>query len=116
MGALKRILGSKFGWACVLGHAVLFAYALFLRGGPFHAFHAYYEPWLLLALMLLDFIWFFIWFLVLDFIFPTASNPRTSTYILVVGAAIASIQWLYIGHVIEKKFGKQRKPPRFLAP
>lgn len=104
MTKLRRILLSKLGWAFVFGHAVLFAYALFLRGGSFHAFHAYYEPWLLLALMFLD----VVWFLVLTPFFPNAANPMTTTYSLVVGAALASIQWLYIGYTIERKLELDR--------
>jgi len=59
MEKLRHILLSKLGWAFVFVHAVLFAYALFLRGGAFHSWHAYYEPWFLHFLMFLDIAWFF---------------------------------------------------------
>ena len=103
MAKLRRILESRVGWAFVFGHAALFAYALFLRGGPFHAYHAYYEPWLLHFVMLLDIVWFF----VIGWWYPY--NPMAQSNFLVVLGVVASIQWLWLGYVVEQKLELRRE-------
>ena len=109
MEKLRRILFSKLGWAFVFGHAVLFAYALFLRGGPFHAYHAYYEPWLLHFLVLLDIAWFF----AIGLTYPY-NGPMAESNFLVVLGSVASIQWLWIGYLVEQKRKRDRTAPQIL--
>lgn len=107
MERLRRIFSSTVGWAFVFGHASLFAYALFLRGGPFHAYHAYYEPWLLHVLMLLD----IVWFVAIGLLYPYDGSMAESYFLIVLGS-VASIQWIWIGYLIERRFNRNRTAPQ----
>lgn len=92
-----RILSSRIGWIFVAVHSVLYAVAMWQRGGPGQMFHAVYEPWLMLLLMVAD----IFWFIVMPLFVP--SNIYNPGLFLVQVGMISAIQWYCIGYAIERR-------------
>ncbi|HEX6279139.1 MAG TPA: hypothetical protein VFZ49_03900 [Pyrinomonadaceae bacterium] len=93
---------SKTGWLFVLGHGLLFATSLWQRGGPIYHFHAVYEPWLLNLLVVAD----LVWVLLAGILLPT--GPLDPAWWLIPVGAFASIQWYWIGSVLEGRANRRR--------
>ncbi len=91
-----RVLGSRIGWAFVVGHWALWAAAVWERnGGLWWPFHAYYEPWLLLGLLLVDVIW-----VIVPGVFLSVNDAG---WLFLTTALIGSVQWYWVGYMLEKR-------------
>lgn len=102
MCVVGKIFKSKTGWLFVLGHGLLFAVAVWQRGGPIYHFHAVYEPWLLNLLVVAD----LVWALLAEIFFP--SGPLDAAWWLIPVGAFASIQWYCIGSLVERSANRRR--------
>ena len=92
-----KILSSRIGWTLVAVHWVLYAMAMWQRGGPGRMFHAVYEPWLMLLLMVAD----IFSFVVLGLFVP--NDVRSPGPFLVQVGVVSAIQWYCIGYGIERR-------------
>ena len=89
-------MGSRVGWAFVVGHWALWAVAIWERnGGLWWPFHAYYEPWLLLGLLLADVVWAIV---------PGVFLPVDDTgWFFLSTALLGSVQWYWVGYMLERR-------------